>query len=71
MENWISLAKHLQKVLGDGIVHAGLVHMANLGMRLIAFCGGDKGIAKRHCSEHKGKSMKEATKPFISDEIVS
>ena len=54
-DDWISLAKSLQKVLGDSIVHARLVQMVKLGMRLVAFGGGDKGLTKRHHRECKGK----------------
>ena len=61
----LSLMKNHQEVLGDSILCAGLVHIVNLGTRLVAFGGRDKGITKRHLGEHKGKSMKEAAKPVI------
>ena len=57
--------KSLQEVLGDSIVCAGLVRVVNLGTKLVAFGGRDKGVAKRHLGECKGKSVKEAAKPVI------
>ena len=57
--------KSLQEVLGDSIVRAGLVCIANLGTKLVAFGRRDKGITKRHLSKHMGKSVKEATKPVM------
>ena len=57
--------KSLQEVLGDSIVRAGLVCIANFGTKLFAFGGRDKGVAKRHLSKCKGKSMKEAAKPVM------
>ena len=65
LDDGLSLAKSLQEVLGDSIVCAGLTHMANLGTRLVAFGGRDKGITKRHLGERKGESVKEAAKPVM------
>ena len=45
LDDWISLAKCLQEVLGNSVVCVGLICMANLGTRLVAFGGG----GQRHC----------------------
>ena len=51
--------------LGDSVVRVGLVRVVNLGTKLVGFGGRDKGVAKRHLSECKGMSVKEAAKPVI------
>ena len=63
--NWFSLVKGLQEVLGDSAVCAGLTCIANLGMRLVTFGRRDKDITDGHLGECKGKSIKEAAKPFM------
>ena len=61
----VGLTKSLEKVLSDCGVRAGLILVANLGTRLVAFGGRDKGITKRHLGERKGMSVKEAAKPVM------
>ena len=46
LDDWISLAKHLQEVLDDSIVCAGLICMVNLGTRLVAFGGETKVLLR-------------------------
>ena len=66
LDDGLGLVKSLQEVLGDSVVHVGLsTCMANLGTRLVAFGGRDKGISERHLGKRKGESIKGAAKPVL------
>ena len=63
LDDQISLAKSLQKVLGDGAVYVGVFTWQSLVRGWLPLVGETKALLRGNLECTRGKSMKEAAKP--------